>query len=1507
MMMASRTPGAPRAKKEKIVVLVCLRPLSKREELAKEQVSWDCLGDNTIIYKPPPHERSAQSTSFTFDKVFGPGSTEAVYEEGVRNVALSSLMGINATIFAYGQSGSGKTYTMRRIMEKAVDDIYKHMTKTPEREFAIKISGLEIYNENVRDLLNTESVGNLKLLDDPEKGIVVEKLVEEAASSHQHLRSLIGICEAQREVGETALNENSSRSHQIIRLTIESTVRESLDCRTSFVASLNFVDLAGSERAPDTHADGVRLREGCHINLSLMTLTNVIRKLSAGKLSGHIPYRDSKLTRILQHSLGGNARTAIICTLSPALSHAEQSRNTLFFATQAKEVTNDASVNTVVSDKQLVKHLQKQVAKLEAELYTLYPLRERIQQMEMEMEDLRSERDLAQSQADELRHKLEVQSLYPLELPHRSVDNYLSYTGVLPTSFYAKELGDCDTATNARTEHSIRHSSTPPFVPRCEVLKHEISSEQLLEEPSRALKLEVLYKSKLVIGGFRFQDLGFRCLEYLFRPQINSLLLSTQAKGESNMVVSDKKLVKRLQMEVLRRETEVPTVSREEDLGIQKVLNQLELPHPYVKKLIFCIGVLPATFYAEELGGGDRARNTMIKHSMRLSSFPPFTLNHEILRLEVLLVQLGEGPSRALEIVLQKEVLENHDRARNTMIRHPMRLSSFAPFMLNREILKLEVLLAQLGEGPSRALEIVLHKEVAWQGLENQDAGETFCNLQAEIKETHYTSSRPKEFEVGSLVPVNKNEIPRLHSQGSAIANLEEQFPKVQYFTDKLVSLPCIQLLALRFLEDLFRPREVTGDVLEQIKNEPVKHNIVPLLGCWQEDEAEVDGDFHLEPGTSNAAPPDVSAVEYDYISEHVFHVKVEHPADRYEKKAISDEAKELMDCHRETSDSSAFRNGKIDVSVENRDFLGFLCSNGGQLLICNTSNCPLVFHQNFLDSDLICYKKGKYYCPICSSSLAYENRLGEIEEKLRRKAVAFDEVFSGCTDGCTINEQVNARNENGYDCDSQFDDAQVHNQFVGVEDNEIKEGTEFEVEDENNGGNSVSCRGEGTNEIIRGGSGHPCVSELLELQQDEETAVEENSGENEEDEGGKRAFVEKEDEIENAELMQPESLELPSNSIVLSDTESPLVHKRREDNEIKEGMKFEVEDENNDGDSVSCRGEGTNEVIRGDSEHPCVSELLELQQDEETAVEENSDKNEEDEGGKKVFAEKEDEIENAELMQPESMEVPLNTIVLSDTESPVVHKRREDNEIKEGMKFEVEDENNDGDSVSCRDEGTNEVIRGDSEHPCVSELLELQQDEETAVEENSDTNEADEGGKRVFAEKENEIENAELMRPESLEMPSNTIVLSDTESPVVHKNHEKAPKSFTIVLSDSSESDASDTWSPSMEPEVSDTRPPLLGEIQPKHKAQKTREFGNQPTSSNLPLPRRRRRMRLYWTREEEEKLKELVNSFPTTGKYRCWKKILENGRDVFHKDRTPNDLRNKWGKMRVKGNAEF
>ncbi|XP_070670824.1 kinesin-like protein NACK2 isoform X1 [Malus domestica] len=185
---------------------------------------------------------------------------------------------MNATIFAYGQTSSGKTFTMRGISENAVRDIFEHIKNTPERDFVLKFSALEIYNETVVDLLKCKS-GSLWLLDDSEKSTIVDKPQEEIVENGEHLRHLIGIFEAQRQVGETALNDKSSRSHQIIRLTIESSLRESSGSVKAFGVSLNLVDLAGSERASQTNADGKGLKKGSHINRSLLTLTTVIRKL----------------------------------------------------------------------------------------------------------------------------------------------------------------------------------------------------------------------------------------------------------------------------------------------------------------------------------------------------------------------------------------------------------------------------------------------------------------------------------------------------------------------------------------------------------------------------------------------------------------------------------------------------------------------------------------------------------------------------------------------------------------------------------------------------------------------------------------------------------------------------------------------------------------------------------------------------------------------------------------------------------------------------------------------------------------------------------------------------------------------------------------------------------------------------------------------------------------------------------------------------------------------------
>ncbi|XP_059437877.1 kinesin-like protein KIN-7H [Corylus avellana] len=408
----------PSGREEKIFVSIRLRPLNEKEIARNDVSEWECINDNTIIYRNnlSVSERSMYPTAYTFDRVYRSDcSTRLVYEEAAKEVALVVVSGINASIFAYGQTSSGKTYTMSGITEYAVADIYDYMEKHNERNFLLKFSAMEIYNESVRDLLSSDNTP-LRLLDDPERGTTVEKLTEETLRDWNHFKELLSVCEAQRQIGETFLNEASSRSHQILRLTIESSAREFLgnDKSSSLTATVNFVDLAGSERASQSLAAGTRLKEGCHINRSLLTLGTVIRKLSKGR-NGHVPFRDSKLTRILQSSLGGNARTAIICTMSPARSHVEQSRNTLLFASCAKEVATNAQVNVVMSDKALVKHLQRELARLESEMRSSGPtsvtsdsaalLREKdlqIEKLKKEIKDLTLQLDLSQSQVKDL-------------------------------------------------------------------------------------------------------------------------------------------------------------------------------------------------------------------------------------------------------------------------------------------------------------------------------------------------------------------------------------------------------------------------------------------------------------------------------------------------------------------------------------------------------------------------------------------------------------------------------------------------------------------------------------------------------------------------------------------------------------------------------------------------------------------------------------------------------------------------------------------------------------------------------------------------------------------------------------------------------------------------------------------------------------------------------------------------------------------------------------------------
>ncbi|XP_019085463.1 PREDICTED: kinesin-like protein KIN-7B [Camelina sativa] len=493
------TPGGSKVTEEKILVTIRMRPLNSREHAKYDLIAWECPDDQTIVFKNPNPERPA--TKYSFDKVFEPTcATQEVYEGGSRDVALSALAGTNATIFAYGQTSSGKTFTMRGVTESVVKDIYEHIRNTQERRFVLKVSALEIYNETVVDLLNRDS-GYLRLLDDPEKGTIVENLVEKVVESRQHLQHLIRTCEDHRQVGETALNDQSSRSHQIIRLTIQSSLREIAGCVQSFMATLNLVDLAGSERACQTNADGLRLKEGSHINRSLLTLTTVIRKLSSGRRSDHVPYRDSKLTRILQNSLGGNARTAIICTISPALSHVEQTKKTLSFAMSAKEVTNCAKVNMVVSDKKLLKHLQQKVAKLESELRSpesssstclkslLIEKEMKIQQMEYEMKELKRQRDIAQSELDLERKAKELKGSNECETISQ-VARCLSYH-TEEESIPSNSAPKSRRTTRGRRKDNVRQSltSADPTALVQEIRLLEKHQKKLGEEANQALEL----------------------------------------------------------------------------------------------------------------------------------------------------------------------------------------------------------------------------------------------------------------------------------------------------------------------------------------------------------------------------------------------------------------------------------------------------------------------------------------------------------------------------------------------------------------------------------------------------------------------------------------------------------------------------------------------------------------------------------------------------------------------------------------------------------------------------------------------------------------------------------------------------------------------------------------------------------------------------------------------------------------------------------------------------------
>ncbi|XP_070362562.1 centromere-associated protein E-like, partial [Equus asinus] len=367
----------------------------------------EALGEDTQVYWKTDNNAIYQvdgSKSFNFDRVFDSDeSTKNVYEEIAVPIIDSAIQGYNGTVFAYGQTASGKTYTMMGskdylgVIPRAIHDIFQKIKKFPDREFLLRVSYMEIYNETITDLLcDTQKMKPLIIREDFNRNVYVADLTEEVVYTPEMALKWITKGEKNRHYGITKMNQRSSHSHTIFRMILESREKgEPSNCEGSVkVSHLNLVDLAGSERAAQTGAEGVRLKEGCNINRSLFILGQVIKKLSDGQVGGFINYRDSKLTRILQNSLGGNAKTRIICTITPV--SLDETLTTLQFASTAKYMKNTPYVNEVSSDEALLKRYRKEIMDLKKQLEEV-SLETRAQAMEKDqLAQLLEEKDLLQ-------------------------------------------------------------------------------------------------------------------------------------------------------------------------------------------------------------------------------------------------------------------------------------------------------------------------------------------------------------------------------------------------------------------------------------------------------------------------------------------------------------------------------------------------------------------------------------------------------------------------------------------------------------------------------------------------------------------------------------------------------------------------------------------------------------------------------------------------------------------------------------------------------------------------------------------------------------------------------------------------------------------------------------------------------------------------------------------------------------------------------------------------------
>jgi hypothetical protein len=362
---------------ECIQVVIRCRPLSSTEIANGNQKvvkMYENHGKGEIAIQ---HEGDDEAPKiFTFDKVFDETvEQEFLFENSSRPIVSNVIEGYNGTIFAYGQTGTGKTHTMegemkpkemKGVMARCFEAVYSQIDNHKDAQFLIRASYLEIYKENIRDLLSSNPKNKLIMHEKPDSGVYVKDLSSFICKSSKEMQAVQETGRKNKSMGETKMNARSSRSHSVFTLTLECSELGPDGKDHIRVGKLNMVDLAGSERQSKTNATGQRLEEAIKINLSLTCLCQVISALTDSK-STYVPYRDSQLTRLLQDSLGGNTKTVMIANIGPADYNMDETINTLRWASRAKNIKNQPKINEDPKDAML-REFQDEIHKLRQQL-----------------------------------------------------------------------------------------------------------------------------------------------------------------------------------------------------------------------------------------------------------------------------------------------------------------------------------------------------------------------------------------------------------------------------------------------------------------------------------------------------------------------------------------------------------------------------------------------------------------------------------------------------------------------------------------------------------------------------------------------------------------------------------------------------------------------------------------------------------------------------------------------------------------------------------------------------------------------------------------------------------------------------------------------------------------------------------------------------------------------------------------------------------------------------------